>query len=181
MPTPAVFSDGENMNLNHRANPHHGAEKLKAPRQPERTASKGKISKKPSRCQSTRHALGWSASTARHREQKPRLSRFGLIRPQIRSNQPELLQRRLQVVHDFLRNHIERREVVWRAAALVCHFQKQQIGELLDVITVAHAVVAQDVALVPEFPDDGGAIHLRRFSFSPSSMAASMVRARSGS
>ena len=55
------------------------------------------------------------------------------------------------------------------------------VGELLNVIAVAHAVVAQDVAVVPEFPDDGGAIHLRRFSFSPSSMAASMARARSGS
>ena len=48
-------------------------------------------------------------------------------------------------------------------AALVGHLQEQQIGELLDVVAVAHAVVAQDVAVVPEFLDDGRSIHLCTF------------------
>ena len=43
--------------------------------------------------------------------------------------------------------------------ALVRHLEEEQIGELLDVIAVAHAVVAKDVAVVPEFLDDGGGIH----------------------
>jgi hypothetical protein len=43
---------------------------------------------------------------------------------------------------------------IGRSAALVGHFQEQQIGELLDVVAVAHAVVAQDVAVVPEFLDE---------------------------
>ena len=40
--------------------------------------------------------------------------------------------------------------VVGRAAALVRHLEEQQVGELLDVVAIAHAVVAQDVAVVPE-------------------------------
>ena len=49
--------------------------------------------------------------------------------------------------------------VVGRPAALVGHLQEQQIGELLDVVAVAHAVVTQDVAVVPEFLDDVCAAH----------------------
>ena len=49
--------------------------------------------------------------------------------------------------------------VVRRLGALVGHLEEQQIGELLDVVAVGHAVVAQDVAVVPEFLDDGGCIH----------------------
>jgi hypothetical protein len=33
---------------------------------------------------------------------------------------------------------------------LLIHFEEQQIGELLDVIAVAHAVVAQNVAIIPQ-------------------------------
>ena len=36
-------------------------------------------------------------------------------------------------------------------AALVGHLQEQQIGELLDVVAVVDAVVAQGVAEAPEF------------------------------
>jgi hypothetical protein len=32
---------------------------------------------------------------------------------------------------------------------LIGHFQEQQVGELLDVIAVADAVITQNVALVP--------------------------------
>ncbi len=34
------------------------------------------------------------------------------------------------------------------------HFEEEQVGKLLDVVAVGHAVVAQDVAVVPEFLDD---------------------------
>ena len=50
-------------------------------------------------------------------------------------------------------------------AALISHLQKQQIGELLDIVAVAHAVVAQDVAVIPEFLDDGGRIHFNFLVF----------------
>ena len=40
------------------------------------------------------------------------------------------------------------------SAALVGHFQKQQIGELFDVVAVVDAVVAKRVAKAPEFLDD---------------------------
>jgi hypothetical protein len=42
------------------------------------------------------------------------------------------------------------------AAVLVVHLEEEQVGELLDVVAVGHAVVAQDVAVVPEALDDGG-------------------------
>ncbi len=45
--------------------------------------------------------------------------------------------------------------VVRRLGALVGHLEKQQISELLDVVAIRHAVVAQDVAVIPEFLDDG--------------------------
>ena len=41
-------------------------------------------------------------------------------------------------------------------AALVGHLEEEQIGELLDVVAVVHAVVAQRVAEAPEFLDDVG-------------------------
>ena len=53
--------------------------------------------------------------------------------------------------------------VVRRLGALVGHLEEQQIGELLDVVAIRHAVVTQDVAVVPEFLDDFPVSH-----FSPS-------------
>ena len=41
-------------------------------------------------------------------------------------------------------------------ALLVVHLEEEQVGELFDVVAVRHAVVAQDVAVVPEALDDGG-------------------------
>ena len=41
-------------------------------------------------------------------------------------------------------------------AALVGHLQEEQVGELLDVVAVIDAVVAQGVAEAPEFVDDVG-------------------------
>jgi hypothetical protein len=38
----------------------------------------------------------------------------------------------------------------------VGHFEKQQKGELFDVIAVGEAVIAEDVAVVPEFVDESG-------------------------
>src|SRR5207244_2397754 len=39
-------------------------------------------------------------------------------------------------------------------AAFVRHFEKEQIGQLLDVVAVVDAVVAQGVAEAPKFLDD---------------------------
>ena len=44
--------------------------------------------------------------------------------------------------------------VVRRLGALVGHLEKQQIRQLFDVVTVRHAVVAENVAVVPELLDD---------------------------
>ncbi len=43
---------------------------------------------------------------------------------------------------------------VGRIRPLVGHFQEEQIGQLFDVVAIAHPVVAQDVAVVPKFLDD---------------------------
>jgi hypothetical protein len=51
---------------------------------------------------------------------------------------------------------------------LVGHLEEQQVSELLDVIAIRHAVVAEDVAVVPELlddsVDDSVAIKSTRFS-----------------
>ena len=39
------------------------------------------------------------------------------------------------------------------------HLDEQQIRQLLDVVTIRHAVVAQHIAVVPEFLDDGRCVH----------------------
>jgi hypothetical protein len=41
----------------------------------------------------------------------------------------------------------------------VLHFEEQQIGQLLDVITVGEAIIAENVAVVPKFGDEGGSGH----------------------
>jgi hypothetical protein len=46
--------------------------------------------------------------------------------------------------------------VVGRAGTLVVHFEKQKIGELLDVVAVGDAVIAKQVAVVPDFVDEIG-------------------------
>jgi len=58
---------------------------------------------------------------------------------------------------EIYRNRI--RLLIRRARALVRHLEKQQVGELLDVVAIAHPVVAQDVAVVPELLDDGRGVH----------------------
>ena len=42
---------------------------------------------------------------------------------------------------------------------VLVHLEEEQIGELLDVIAVAHPVIAEDVTVVPEFLDDVLRIH----------------------
>jgi hypothetical protein len=52
-------------------------------------------------------------------------------------------------------------------AVLVVHLEEQQVGELLYVVAIGHAVVAQDIAVVPEALNDcggGGSSHGWRFS-----------------
>lgn len=39
---------------------------------------------------------------------------------------------------------------------LIVHFQEDEIGKLLDVIAIGNAVVAQDIAVVPDALNDGG-------------------------
>jgi len=57
--------------------------------------------------------------------------------------------------------------VVRCLGALVGHLEEQQIDELLNVIATRHVVVAQAVAVVPEFSDDTRSIRQRPFlSFS---------------
>ena len=41
-----------------------------------------------------------------------------------------------------------------RLRLLVGHLQEQQVGQLLDVVAVREAVVAEDVAVVPELRDE---------------------------
>jgi len=43
---------------------------------------------------------------------------------------------------------------VRRFGLLVRHFQEEQEGELFDVVTVREAVIAEEIAVVPEFLDD---------------------------
>ena len=42
--------------------------------------------------------------------------------------------------------------------ALGGHFEKEQVRELLNVVAVGDAIVAEDMAVVPEALDDGGGI-----------------------
>jgi hypothetical protein len=43
--------------------------------------------------------------------------------------------------------------MVGRFAHFVGHFQKQQVGDLLEVVSIAHAVIAKHVGEVPDFGD----------------------------
>ena len=43
---------------------------------------------------------------------------------------------------------------------LVGHLEKQQVRQLLDIVAVAHAVVAEDVAVVPELLNDSRWAHV---------------------
>ncbi len=43
--------------------------------------------------------------------------------------------------------------VVWLLRVFMRQLQKQQVGELFEVIAIAHAVVAQGVAEIPDFLD----------------------------
>jgi hypothetical protein len=42
--------------------------------------------------------------------------------------------------------------------ALVVHLQEQQKGDLLDVVAIADALVAQDVGVVPDLGDEGAVV-----------------------
>ena len=51
--------------------------------------------------------------------------------------------------------------VVRRLRAFIGHLQEQQVRQLLHIVAIAHAVVAQHVAVVPELLDEGvgGGVH----------------------
>jgi hypothetical protein len=40
--------------------------------------------------------------------------------------------------------------------ALMRHLEEEQVSELLDVIAVGEAVIAEDVAVIPELVDESG-------------------------
>jgi hypothetical protein len=37
---------------------------------------------------------------------------------------------------------------------LISHLEEDEVGQLLDVITIADALITEDVAVVPDFLDD---------------------------
>jgi hypothetical protein len=45
---------------------------------------------------------------------------------------------------------------VWRTGPLVVHFQEKKIGELLDIVAIGDPVIAEQVAVVPDFVDQIG-------------------------
>lgn len=59
--------------------------------------------------------------------------------------------------------------------AFVGHLHEEQVGDLLDVVAVVHAVVAESMAEAPEFLDDVG--HFAAFLFNAlnQAMAASTL------
>lgn len=60
--------------------------------------------------------------------------------------------------------------VVRRAGPLVVHLKEEKIGELLDVVAVGNPVIAEKIAIVPNFADEigGGGRHqgIRLWAFS---------------
>jgi hypothetical protein len=46
--------------------------------------------------------------------------------------------------------------LVGRAGLLVVHLEEEEIGELLDVVAVGNPVIAEEVAVVPDFVDEIG-------------------------
>ncbi len=54
-----------------------------------------------------------------------------------------------------------RRLLERRLRLLIGHFQKKQKRQLLDVIAVRQTVIAEDVAVVPEFGDQLMGAHIR--------------------
>jgi hypothetical protein len=52
-----------------------------------------------------------------------------------------------------------------RLGLLVGHLEEEQVGELLEVVAVGEAVVAEDVAVGPELVDDAGGVGAHRRAF----------------
>jgi hypothetical protein len=46
--------------------------------------------------------------------------------------------------------------LVGRAGAFVVHLEEEKVGELLDVVAVGDPVIAEEVAVVPDFVDEIG-------------------------
>ena len=53
--------------------------------------------------------------------------------------------------------------VVGLLRVFVRQLQKQQVSELLQVVAIAHAIVFEGVAKVPDFLDEGGGVHASDF------------------
>ena len=50
--------------------------------------------------------------------------------------------------------------VLWCLGELVRHLEEQQMGERLDIVAIRHAVIAQDIAVVPKLLNNTRRIHL---------------------
>src|SRR5690606_16151899 len=59
---------------------------------------------------------------------------------------------------------------------LLGHFQEQQIGELLQVVAVRQAVIAEDVAVVPQLVDDHLGVAHDAFAFRVRLVGAAAAR-----
>ena len=50
---------------------------------------------------------------------------------------------------------------MWRLAVLIGHLEEEEIGELLQVVTIAYTIIAEGITEGPDFGDDGGRIVTR--------------------
>ena len=53
--------------------------------------------------------------------------------------------------------------VVGRLRVLIRHLEEDQVGELLQIVAIADAVIAQRVAEAPDFGNDGCGVHAASF------------------
>jgi hypothetical protein len=71
--------------------------------------------------------------------------------------------------------------VVGLLRVFVRQLQEQQVGELLQVVAITHAVVAQGVAEVPDFLDEGrrcSCIHSHKLIFHAPDTRDQVAKAR---
>jgi len=108
-----------------------------------------------------------------------RASGSNILLPHIFRNLPELLQHRFQVFNDLCRQHTRFGEIIRVLQTLIPQLEEVQAGFVAGypivvsigapaplrgvlgpsgfaVVAVAHPIVEEDVAVVPEFADDGG-------------------------
>ena len=70
----------------------------------------------------------------------------------------EFIAFQLQQIRPAITFRNQRRLIERRLRLFIGHLQKEQKRQLLDVIAVRQPVVAQDVAVIPEFLNKGGGV-----------------------